>query len=326
MTERFYPSALDAGGDVTGGDYEQLAVDLFSDDGIIGTPGDPPLFYADSTGMHIKVRANTPVSMRGGRWMTDTIITKSVSSNGGATPRVDLAVIRKDREAGGAPEASPFIITGSGTTPPPPESDPAGDTGLWDFAGALVTVKPGATTIDPDDVVPIAPYVGRRALLVKNAAALPDVIPFGQIYQQLDKKYTWLGTGSGRVLLHQDTGWSGGDPNTVQVAEDWNVPSSGYGLYLRVVDRMATLVCEVGRTGALLTGSKLSVVAKIGSAYRPSTTGLNSGGLPVHFFTDGAAVINGRIRGNGNVEIVNYNTTIDTGQNVIAQTTSWPIG
>lgn len=320
MTETYYPSELHNGGSLTGTEYERAATDLYTDDGVIGSPSNLPLVYADDSGRHVKFRANVAVSVRGGRWSSDAIVLRDVAANDSGSVRVDLATIRLDRSADDEPGASPHVTTGSGALAPPPVQNAPG-AGLWDFASAEITVRPGATSIEPGDVKPVAPYVGRRSLLVNNAKALPTTAPFGQIYHQLDTGQVWKGTGTGLVLLHQNTGWDS-SADAVAVAEKWDVPDGGYGLQLDAVDRQANLVCQVRRVGAQLGGSSPSVVAKVGSAFRPSAA--LPAGYPFVFITAGGTGW-GSVKANGDVQITDYNLFISNGQSIIL-TANWPIG
>ena len=212
MAEVSYPTT--GGGAVTDARYEQL-IGTVMPSGLIGTPALSDLVYADSSGRQVKVQPSRAAMVRGFRWESDGAgIVRSVAANTSGNPRIDLAVLRLNR--------NDFTVTfqilqGTAAASPvaPALTQNTGATGVWELPLAQITVANNASTLAAGNVKPVAWYIGNTPL-VGTSLAFPPVTP-GSSFTTTDtgKKYdtvgsTWHLTGENgaRVSGGAATGWT----------------------------------------------------------------------------------------------------------------------
>lgn len=139
--------------------------------GLVGNPGQQPLIYADSTGMHIKVRPNRRAIVRGQMWSTDDDgASLSISENASGATRLDRVVLRLDRSTWQVRLSVVEGVPGSGE---PAIKQDLGPDGQWDLWVGTVTVPTGAVTIRPSDVRPRDLTLGPQ-LLIASQDDLPN--------------------------------------------------------------------------------------------------------------------------------------------------------
>jgi hypothetical protein len=152
---------------VTDVQYEQLMA-AHTGDGIVGTPTDAPVVYADSSGMQVKIKANRYGLVRGHGWGSGSVdFTKTITANGSGNPRIDLVVLQLDRSTW---KVTTVVKTGTpSATPAIPALQQDADTvgagaGKWEIPLATVAVANGAATIAPGNVTPLHWYLGTPIL------------------------------------------------------------------------------------------------------------------------------------------------------------------
>lgn len=254
MAEVSYPTA--GGGGVTDARYEALIGSVLPS-GLIGSPALSSLVYADSSGRQVKVQPSRAAMVRGFRWESDGAgITRSIAANASGNPRIDLAVLRLNRNdftvtfqvIQGTPAASPVAPTVTQNT---------GSTGVWELPLAQITVANNATTLAAATVVDISWYLGATDL-VGTSASFPPVMP-GASFTATDvgKKYdavgsAWHLTGENGALtsVAASTGWSG-------------------NIYFRRRNGFTFFQALLTRTGGVLPAATASNLFTIPAQFRP---------------------------------------------------------
>jgi hypothetical protein len=285
-------------------EWERLAIS-FSASGVYGTPGDSSLFYADDTGRHIKVRAGKYGLIRGRVFYTGTTdTTLAIAANAGAA-RTDLGVVGLDRSSGWT--VTPYVKTG-----PASLTLNTGTTGQYEIPGCTVAVPTGATSIAAGQVVATNWYLAPPSI-VCTAATRPPGVAGLRIYQT-DTKTWFTYDGSAWKPDLTDTPWTEFDPES-----GWRVGS--LGCMVKARNGVATLNCEVTRVGNLAANAD-SVIATLGSAYRPSATvGI---GIGLNAWINGQPGL-GIVKPTGEL-ILSNGPALVTGGLVVFQSASWPIG
>lgn len=157
-------------------EYEILG-SAWSVDGVVGSPTDTPVVYADSTGMQVKIRAGRYGVLHGKGWYSGAVeLTKAIAANSSGQPRIDLVVLGLDRSTQLVTE---YVKTGTAAASPVPpalQRDAAGaGTGKWEIPIARVAVATGAATISAGNVTTVAPVVGTGQLIMPSVAALDQI-------------------------------------------------------------------------------------------------------------------------------------------------------
>lgn len=162
--------------------YEQLMA-TYAGDGLSGSPGDTAPVYADSTGRHLKLRSNKYGLVRGRMWASGpTDVTKPVTANASGATRMDLLVLRLTRSTW---RVTSEVKAGVGLTLPALQQDPdvaGAGAGMWEIPLAKATVVDGATTINPDQCVPIPWYLSYPEVSCTSTTR-PAIKPGMRIYE-----------------------------------------------------------------------------------------------------------------------------------------------
>lgn len=198
MAEVSYPAASYNSGAVTDAEYEQLAA-RFSDNGLYGSPSDPPPVAAGA-GLQVLVRAGLTGSLRARAWTSGpSDVPLTIAANSSGATRVDSVVLRLDR--------STWLVRAAVRAGTPGAGEPTlvrqtGDTGLFEELMATVTVPNGATSVT---VTPRPLYVGSR-VRAATSSTLPPAAASGEITFEADTG-RWTGwTGTTRKVLYDYTG------------------------------------------------------------------------------------------------------------------------
>ena len=204
MAQSSWPGAAPAV--VTEWQWEMLRAGPMWTNCLLGSPSDPPLLYADSTGMHVKLRANRYASVRGTIWSSgDTDLVLPIAANPSGSTRVDLIVLRLDKAYW---EVAATVIQGTpGAGVPSIERD-TGPTGEYDFPIGRVNVPAGeATTITAEMVQPYTLYLAPVAVQDLGQPGMPSVVRPEYALRIAPNEnrviYHWPG---GDVDLYRDTG------------------------------------------------------------------------------------------------------------------------
>lgn len=187
MTETSWPLPPDR--IITDSEFERLMSGPLGLSGLVGLPTDSALIYADSTGRHVKVRANRRGYVRGFMWDAGgSDLTKTVAANATGVTRQDLVVLRLDRATFAVTVA---VVTGTATLPSPTQG--TGTSGVWELPLAAVTVPNGAVSLGASQVTPLAWYLGQSPALCTASTSPPFTTP-GLLKVQSGIVYVATGT------------------------------------------------------------------------------------------------------------------------------------
>ncbi|MEU1761314.1 hypothetical protein [Micromonospora sp. NPDC005652] len=305
MASNSYPRPDYNGGEVTEALYENLA-SVQAADGLVGSPADAPLVYADGLGTRtVKVSANRRALVRG--FMYDSgseDIPISLPSNTSGVSRVDLIVLRLSRSTWRVQET--YIQGTAGQGAPAPLNNAS----YFDLPVAEVTVANNAAGLASGTVKPVAWYVGLDGQLLCTPTSRPPVAK-GRVIYETDTERWLISNGTTWTPVLDDSGWV-----TLSAASGWAATT----LRLRRVSGVSYLQVDVRRTGGDLAPSAVSRIATIPDGFRLAS------GLIV--FSVGMIMYSGiarvSIEGNGAVNLSNHEP-ISTGQYLVTSA-SWPIG
>lgn len=286
------------------GDVEyDTMLSAYAPDGIVGSPADLPLVFADSSGRLVKVRSGRTGSLRGRAWSSGASnVSLTITANTSGSTRFDLVVLRYNRTTF---DVRAVVITG---TPGSGVPSPVNNASFNDIALASVHVGNGVSVIAATDVTSLNWFLAPGSTVCTSTTRPPHAVGL-EIYET-DTGKVQLSDGSNWVLLHQDTGWINCTP-----ISGWSIPAAGFDGKIRVINGVAHLVLEVQRTGGAVGANANSGCAVYGAQYAPAFD------LPAFTQSGGIA----RIRTDGTVQLASH-PTINTGDLVTFQTVSWPVG
>lgn len=237
--------------------------------GLLGYTGTVPV-YSDATGGRaVKLRAGVKATIRGTRFnnATETVIGSDVIvANTSGLPRIDLVVLRLNREAV-SPNAytiTPVVITGvpaaTPLVPSPVRNDTTDGSGFWDIPLADFDVPNGATSIAVDKVRNRAWWVTGSGYTGLDAARPP--VEAGVVFRANDTGITWMGTAAGGwQRLYYNTGWVNVTPPTGWAASTFS--------FARVGD-LVVMSARITRTGAAVAATTSPVLYTVTEPFRPS--------------------------------------------------------
>lgn len=259
MASISYPAESYNSGAISDLEYERLA-STQSADGLIGSPSDPPLVWADGTGTRrVYILANRRAQVRGFHYDSGpSTITLTLAANSSGLPRVDLIVLRLNRATWTVRED---IVQGTPGAGAPTRTMNTGSIGVWEFPLAEVTVDSGVSAIVAGKVTRRSWYVGDDGQIRCTSATRPEY-DLGRTFWEEDTSRFLLGVAGGWRVVHEDTGWVSFSPST-----GWS-PLDCRG---RRLNGWIYLQCDVARVGTLPagTGSDLAVIP---SQLRPPLT------------------------------------------------------
>lgn len=275
--------------------------------GLIGSPALSSLVYADSSGRQVKVQPSRAAMVRGFRWESDGAgIVRAIAANASGNPRIDLAVLRLNRNdfsvtfqvIQGSPAASPVA---------PAVTQNTGATGVWELPLAQITVANNASTLAAATVKDVSWYLGATDL-VGTSATFPPVLP-GASFTAVDvaKKYdavgsAWHLTGENGALtsVSASTGWSG-------------------NIYFRRRNGFTYFQAVMSRTGAAVPAATASPLFTIPDQFRPPNdlylSGVYVGAQAVRLFVEAAT---------GVVTLTARGGDYTTGSGMILHPVTWP--
>ncbi|MFB6392641.1 hypothetical protein [Polymorphospora lycopeni] len=256
MAESSYPDPS-----VTQLQHERLLGRL-GPSGLLGSPADLPLVYADGTGTRTtKIRANRQALVEGYGWENDGVeVTKTHAANSSGQTRIDVVVLRLSRSTW---DVTSQIVQGTPGAGPPAVTMQTGSSGVWELPVADVAVASGATTFAGSVVTPRAWYVGDDGQIICTSTTRPPHSPGRQI-TETNTGQVLVSVGSQWLILREDTGWV---PLT---------PAAGWGARLLQVRRLngqVTLWCNVRRTGSTLAANTTSIITTLPTGFRPAVGG-----------------------------------------------------
>lgn len=201
--------------DTSESDFSRLMGEAV-DDGIVGSQGSTGFQVSASTGMTIVAAAGT-AALRGFMGYTTGTEGPAGVSNGDATnPRIDLAILRLDRNNNN------MTFTVKQGTPAASPSAPAltqTDTGVYEIALAQLAIPAGAGTMLASYITDVRQFIG-STVSAWTTAQRPPTPRKGKLgwNVSLSKWEFWNGTA-----------WTDLIPATVANSTKWN----GYDLYVQ---------------------------------------------------------------------------------------------
>lgn len=309
MAEESFPNTPHNARAVTEAEYEEIVAPT-NGDGLVGTPALTALVFADSTATRvIKVRANRGGLVRGFRWNSGGSERNiSLSANGSGSNRIDLIVLRLDRDSNF--EVTLEVVEGTPGNPAPAFTQTDSRTGVWEIPLAEVTVTPGATVITAAQCVEKAWYVSDSDGIVCKTTTRPPV-KLGLIITETDTGKVLIGVGASFIVLFEDTG-----NVAVPAATGWAL-SNG-----TIRRRSGIVACRfvVQKTGSAVSSGAV-LLGTVPAGYRPSVdisvVGFITGGVEQHACR---IVITAST---GAITLTEYDANIIVGRFVVMSSTAW---
>jgi hypothetical protein len=198
MAQDSWPSPAHNTRQVTDAEYERMAA-RWSDDGVYGSPGDPPVVTA-GTGLSVTIRASVQASVRGHLWYSGTTDTSlAIAANSSGQTRTDRIVLRLDRSDWTVRAVVRQGTPGSGA--PALVQDPS-VTDLWEIPLAQASVLNGAASVT---VTRSELYVGGRFRPATSSTRNPAPV-VGEGCVEMDTGRVRLWNGTAWVLIYEDSG------------------------------------------------------------------------------------------------------------------------
>jgi hypothetical protein len=161
-----------AGSRVVTDDQFELMSAHWSADGVYAATGSLAPCFGDSSGMQVKIRANTRAIVGGhGYHSGSPDITKSIGANGSGSTRLDAVVLGLDRTTWAVTSYVKAGTAGSGVPPSLQRDARGGGSGKWEVPLAVVTVTNGAATITSGNVSNVAWYAHGDTVSTLSTAA-----------------------------------------------------------------------------------------------------------------------------------------------------------
>lgn len=346
MAESSWPSIAHPA--VSRAEYEQLTHPT-GGDGVVGTPADTTVVYADDSGLFVKFRANKFATIRGHEWTSGgSDFSKAVTSNASGLTRVDVAVLRLTRSTWDITAEVRAGIAGAGA---PAIVQDLGTTGVFEIPVGYITVPSGDASIGASQVTRAEYYLGEQ-LIVCIAANRPGHAPGRRIYET-DTGITYISTGAAWRLIQPGVFTSTTRPAhqvglliwesdtaqlVVSTGSDWRVvsgdsgwvnvtPASGWtagNCRVRRKDGVAYAQWDLNRSGGNVAGNGSSTVFNLpSSAYFPAFQFFAETKFRSSTSGDGSARV--AFNPDGSVQI-SANDIVITNSHVATGSTSWPLG
>lgn len=226
-------------------------------DGLVGSPADTDLVYADNSGMNVKIRANRYAIVRGRLYDSGTSdITKTITANASGLTRIDLVVLRLTRATSAITEEVKAGTPGSGA---PAATTDLGTTGVYEIPLATVTVPSGDTAIGSSQVTAAGWYLGEQ-MMVCTSTTRPPHRP-GLIIWETDTSKALLSTGAAPWRVISDNGGT----VAVTAAVGWDLT----GCTTERVDGQVTARIRARLTGGNITALPVTI-GSIAAGFRPT--------------------------------------------------------
>lgn len=317
MAETSYPVA--GGGGITDATYEQLMAGISGNGRVAYRPSAntlaQPMMYADSTGRQVKIRANVAYLLRGFRWESgSSTVVRPLDANTSGQPRVDLGVLRLDREdftvrfeiIKGSPAANPVT---------PAVTQQTGTTGLFEVPVGAVRVTSSATaglpSIASSDVTPMETWLAPPNTVAHSSRR--GAVDPGGLFTEYDTNRTYVGLGSRWHLIGEDGSWT-----TISPAGGWDTDAGDSHIRARRRNGYTYFQCTVQMTGSDKAAGTDLTVCTLPSQFRPTH------GLDILGWLDGANLCRVIVdAGTGRVYMRNYSVPMRTGAFLICHSATW---
>ncbi len=258
MAESSWPTAH--GGSVTDTRYE-LLMNPMTADGVAGSPLQPSIVYADSTGRQVKIRPYRYVIVRGFTWTSGPVTTSlALAANTSTRARIDRVVVRLDRTSFNVRLA---VLRGTPATKPvaPAYYQTSSPSRYYDVPIATVLVPAGAAGIAAGNVVNTCNYIAEPPL-TSHTLGIPKSAP-GRIWYNTTANRTYIGTASGKwTTLAYDSGWL-----NMSIASGW---ARADHFRARWKNGWVSINMAIKRTGGAINKSADVNLKTLTASYRPS--------------------------------------------------------
>jgi hypothetical protein len=316
VAETSYPAA--GGGGVTDRRYEELMADALGTGRLATFPSSTTLsqsiVYADSTGRQVKVRANQAAIVRGFRWETDGAgLVQPIEANTSGQPRIDLAVLRLNRETW---TVSFRIVKGVAAATPiaPASTQKYGATDVWEWPVATIRVTSstasGLPSIGASDVTALDHHLAQPPMTGNSGRRSPAA--WGAVWTDYDTTKTLVGHGGMWHLVGEN-----GARTRIAPATGWAAPGMIFG---QRRNGHVTLDCALlTYTGTNRAAGTDVTVCTVPAPFRPAgdviILGYLNGANLVRLYFDTSA---------GRLFLNNYAVVLEKNTSVSFPPTSWP--
>jgi hypothetical protein len=313
--ETSYPYA--GGGGVTDARYESMMSLVTGNGRLAHNPSSATLsqglVYADSTGRQVKVRASQSAIVRGFKWETDSSgLLQPIDANSTGQTRLDLAVLRLNRETW---DVNFRIVKGvAGTTPvPPAATQQPGPDGVWEWPIATIRVTSSASSGLPSiglaDVTPLDHFIAQQPLVGHSSRRPPA--SWGAVWTEYDTGRTYVGKGGAWMLTGEDE-----ESTRLTPGEGWEKPGFAWATRRNGYVFLQSTMQWIYNDRAAGTDITLFTLP---AKYRPF------GDLYALGWFDGGNVARVYIQGStGRVYMATYSATFKKNNNLTLQSMVWP--
>lgn len=303
MASESYPNASHNSGAVTTAEWEQLAAAGVGT-GLVGSPGDTAVVYADSSGRQVKIRSGKRAVVRGAAWYSgSTDITVPIAANTSGATRIDRVVLRLTKASG---EVTEEVVTGTPGAGAPALTKDLGTTGVYEFPLAQVRVVDGASTLAAGTVVREGWHLAPNPVVLHSAPSLTgETAPLvdGQLAYEQPNDRVWMLVNGGWRLLWQDSGLVHLTPSS-----GWSVGSHGAWVESRIT--VVTFQAQFVRTGSTIS-SGAAKLCQLPDGLEPVRVML----VNAYLYGSHPALV--RFNTNGSVEMTSYAEPTAAGDYVV---------
>ena len=284
MAEASWPSPNHNTGAVNDEEYEKLAHPQ-AGDGIVGTPADTSVVFADSSGRQVKVRANKFGVVRGRHWDSGSVeTTVAVAANSSGSTRIDTAVLRLTRATW---DVTFEIVQGTPGAGAPALTQDLGVTGVYEIPLGDATVIDGSTNITAAQFTRREYYLGEQLIVCLSTNRPPHAS--GRRIWETDTGKEYVSTGVAWVQTYPVVA-ADDDSGVVNItpASGWSAAGANY---VRVRRRNGTvhLQFHLRRTGAGISANGQVAMLTVPSGHRPPAAFFGGG---VWSTFDGLVLVN----------------------------------
>ncbi|MFG2165510.1 hypothetical protein [Micromonospora chersina] len=256
MAESWYPAPS-----VTQIQHERLLGRALPS-GLLGTPDDQPLVYADGTGTReVRIRASRAAVVEGYGWYNDaSVITKTLAANTSGSTRVDLIVLRLNRADWSVTVQVVQGTPGAGAPAATRTPSSTGTSGVYEIELATVSVANNATTLAGSTVTEKAWYLGEDGQILCKSTTRPPHFQ-GRAISESDTGRYRISDGSNWMTAVEDSG-----PTSVNMLTGYSATENN----LQRRNGVCVLSLKVMRTNGPIPAGSTTKVANLPAGFAPA--------------------------------------------------------